>query len=270
MSHAVAEHPQDTHSPMGLPMPNGKLAMWLFLVTEIMFFTGLIGVYLLLRNGQPNARYPWPTPHDVHLTEWVGALNTFVLICSSLTVVLAHLALGKRNVRRATIYLGVTLALGCVFLVIKGFEYKAKFDHHILPGHIPERLDDNLNGARFIRQVEKELKAVVEHPAHAGAETASVEAWEKYLEGAKAELKSAGEAKTKIDADLKLEVGKLQAAKAGKDKIDAAEKTAEGSKTAADAKAQTAVETQVKQLVKDHPDLAAAADSGRCSRNYRP
>ena len=42
-----------------------SFGMWLFLVTEIMFFTGLIGTYVLLRNGQPNPRTePWPTPHD--------------------------------------------------------------------------------------------------------------------------------------------------------------------------------------------------------------
>ena len=54
MAHAVAEHPvpeYETKAHMGMPLPNGKLAMWLFLVTEIMFFTGLIGTYIILRNG---------------------------------------------------------------------------------------------------------------------------------------------------------------------------------------------------------------------------
>src|SRR5437764_6689716 len=105
MTQAVIDHPVKSevvpiHPPghMGLPLPNGKLAMWLFLVTEIMFFTGLIGVYIILRNGQPTGREPWPGPHDVHLVEWLGAVNTFVLICSSLTVGLAHHALAKKNV----------------------------------------------------------------------------------------------------------------------------------------------------------------------------
>src|SRR3989441_5210395 len=100
MAHAVAEHTE--HRPpehMGLPLSNGKLAMWLFLVTEIMFFTGLIGVYLILRNGQPTKAEPWPTPHQVHLVEWLGAFNTFVLICSSLTVVLAHYQIVRNNVK---------------------------------------------------------------------------------------------------------------------------------------------------------------------------
>ena len=64
--------------------------MWIFLVTEITFFTALIGTYMLLRNGQPTVNTPWPSPHDVHLIEAIGAFNTFVLICSSLTVVLCH------------------------------------------------------------------------------------------------------------------------------------------------------------------------------------
>ena len=146
---------QDAHDPkahMGLPLPHGKLAMWLFLVTEIMFFTAMIGTYAILRQGTPTAAsgYKWPTPHDVHLVEWIGAFNTFVLIASSLTVVLAHHAATKRNFKRATLYIGITLSLGVVFLVVKAVEYKSKFDHDILPGHIgetasPKKIDEKGN-----------------------------------------------------------------------------------------------------------------------------
>src|SRR6516165_7446918 len=129
MAHAVMD---ERPSTMGLPVSNGKLAMWLFLVTEIMFFTGMIGTYIILRNGMPTSNDPWPTPHDVHLVEIIGAFNTFVLICSSLTIVLAHLALHHGNTKRAVQYIGVTLALGCVFLVVKAYEYNAKFAHEIL------------------------------------------------------------------------------------------------------------------------------------------
>jgi cytochrome c oxidase subunit 3 len=151
---------------MGLPLPHGKLAMWLFLVTEIMFFTALIGTYMILRNGMPSSREPWPTPHDVHLVEWIGALNTFVLICSSLTVVLAHLALHHGNVKRATMYIGVTLALGGVFLVIKAYEYNAKFAHEILPSRVFEKLDGPM-GPEYLRHVEEQLKHTVEGHGHA-------------------------------------------------------------------------------------------------------
>jgi cytochrome c oxidase subunit 3 len=166
----------DTHDQpalhMGLPLPNGKLAMWIFLVTEIMFFTGLIGAYIVLRQSAPrlNGKTLWPAPHDVHLAEWAGAVNTFVLICSSLTVVLAHYALGKGDVKKATTFIGVTLALGIVFLGIKGWEYTAKFQHGILPGQIGDHLDPTLptysDGVayQYKDRIKAQLAHIVEHP----------------------------------------------------------------------------------------------------------
>jgi cytochrome c oxidase subunit 3 len=139
MAHAVHDEPQ-VH--MGMPLPTGKVAMWLFLVTEVMFFTGLIGTYLLLRNGQPTygGMAKWPTPSQVHLIEAIGAGNTFVLIVSSLTIVLAHWSLSKGDVKRAIWFVAITFALGAVFLVVKAFEYYSKYEHDILPGHIGEFL----------------------------------------------------------------------------------------------------------------------------------
>jgi cytochrome c oxidase subunit 3 len=168
MAHEVAEKP-DLH--MGLPLPNGKLALWIFLVTEITFFTALIGTYMLLRNGQPTKATPWPSPHDVHLIEWVGAFNTFVLICSSLTVVLCHWSLHEARkafdeftrralVRKAAIYLSVTLALGLVFLVVKAFEYKAKFEHEILPSRVFELKNDGPQSYKFVRHVKEQLEHI--------------------------------------------------------------------------------------------------------------
>ncbi len=166
MAHEVADH--DTKAHMGMPLPNGKLAIWLFLVTEITFFTAMIGTYMLIRNGQPNLGNPWPAPHDVHLVEWIGAFNTFVLICSSLSVVLAHWYLHeakkkqteaekKSMTNKAALCLGVTLALGCVFLGVKAVEYKSKFDHHLLPGRIFEKLDSP-KGYELVRVVKVELE----------------------------------------------------------------------------------------------------------------
>src|SRR5437868_14924160 len=132
------DHPK---SPMfayqpALPIPNGKTCLWLFLSTEIMFFAGLIGTYIVLRFGA----IAWPKPHDVHLSEPIGAINTFVLICSSVTVVLAHHALGRGRTRRALQYVAATLALGTTFLVIKAYEYYGKFQHDIIPGRMGETL----------------------------------------------------------------------------------------------------------------------------------
>jgi cytochrome c oxidase subunit 3 len=163
---------------MGVPVSNGKLAVWLFLVTEIMFFTGLIGTYIVLRNGTPTKADPWPTPHQVHLQEWIGALNTFVLICSSLTVVLAHAAIGRGDVRRAVTFLAVTLALGGVFLGIKAYEYQQKFSHQILPGHVfdfplhgPAQSDprqEGTQGVAYLGTIKNELEHLTEHPVEAG------------------------------------------------------------------------------------------------------
>jgi cytochrome c oxidase subunit 3 len=164
MAHAVHDEPI-LH--MGAPVPNGKLAMWIFLATEIMFFTGLIGTYIVLRNGTPTTSDAWPIPEQVHLIEWVGALNTFVLICSSVTVVLAHYSLTHGKNSRAVQYVGVTLALGTVFLVIKGFEYNAKFQHDILPGHVFDKLDGR-RGTEYVTAVRGQLQHIVEHPEQAG------------------------------------------------------------------------------------------------------
>jgi cytochrome c oxidase subunit 3 len=161
MAHAVADEPQAAH--MGLPLPNGKLAIWLFLVTEIMFFTALIGVYMLLRNGTPDKAHPWPTPHQVHLVEWIGAVNTFVLILSSLTVVLAHWAISRGNVTHATLYVAATLALGLVFLLIKAYEYNSKYQHLILPGYVGERLDNDALGERYKQRVAGQLDEALKH-----------------------------------------------------------------------------------------------------------
>src|SRR5689334_11657926 len=205
MATAHLEHDEpEVH--MGLPLPNGKLAMWLFLVTEIMFFTGLIGAYIVLRQSAPHRGGVslWPAPEQVHLVEWMGAVNTFVLICSSLTVVLAHWSLGKGDVRRAVTYIAVTLALGVVFLGIKAVEYKAKFDHGIMPGYIGDHLDPKLPfysdavAFQYKDRIKEQLKHIVEQSeagqSHASAEAlAEVKALALKL-GAIAPEKPAGEA----------------------------------------------------------------------------
>ena len=112
-----------------LPLLNGKLILWLFLSTEIMFFAALIGTYIVLRFGA----FVWPRPHEVHLSEPIGAFNTFVLICSSVTIVVS-LEMAKRNREGAAkFWLLITLVLGSVFLGVKAYEYNAKFAHGIYP-----------------------------------------------------------------------------------------------------------------------------------------
>src|SRR5262249_1720509 len=124
--------------------------------------TGLIGTYVVLRNGSPTSAAPWPMPRQVHLVEWIGALNTFVLICSSLTVVLAHYALVKGQTGQATTYVLITFALGGVFLVIKAVEYKPKWDHKILPGRVFDHRLDGPRGTEYVKKVSGELRENIE------------------------------------------------------------------------------------------------------------
>lgn len=129
MSHDDHAHaPKFDYQP-ALPISLGKTFMWLFLSTEIMFFAALIGVFIVVRFGAVS----WPSTHDVHLVELMGFLNTFVLICSSVTVVLALEAAKNDHASAAKGWMFLTLLLGVVFLGIKMIEYKAKFSHGIYP-----------------------------------------------------------------------------------------------------------------------------------------
>jgi cytochrome c oxidase subunit III len=106
------------------------LGMWVFLVTEVLFFGGLFTVYLVYRSWYPDAFAA--ASHELDIT--LGTINTAVLITSSLTMALAvHAAqLGER--RRLMMFLVVTMALGATFLGIKGVEYYHKFAEHHVPG----------------------------------------------------------------------------------------------------------------------------------------
>jgi cytochrome c oxidase subunit III len=106
-----------------------NLGMWLFLVTEVMFFGGLFAAYTVYRTRYFDGFAEASRNLDIVL----GGINTVVLICSSLTMALAvHAAqLGKR--RSIVTFLLLTLLLGSVFLGIKGVEYAHKFEEHLVP-----------------------------------------------------------------------------------------------------------------------------------------
>ena len=113
MTHATTATPAKIPLRMGVAIPNGKLGMWLFLGTEIMFFTAFIGTYIVVRLGSPG----WPTDTNVtHIKIFWGGLNTFVLILSSYFVVLAHEAMNLRKVMTARSWARATTALACVVL----------------------------------------------------------------------------------------------------------------------------------------------------------
>jgi cytochrome c oxidase subunit III len=109
---------------------SSTLGMWVFLVTELMFFGGMFGGYTVYRNMYPDAFAS--TSHFMNVP--IGAINTGVLIFSSFTMVMAvrSAQLGQKKVLIA--FLIFTLLLGCVFLTLKYVEYHEKWVDHHIPG----------------------------------------------------------------------------------------------------------------------------------------
>ena len=106
-----------------------RLGMWLFLVTEMVLFGGLFIAYSYMRH-----KYPVEFHHGgAELNATLGVINTLVLLTSSLTVVLAIVAIQRAEKSRALAFLSTTLGLGVTFLIIKSFEWSAKFHHGLYP-----------------------------------------------------------------------------------------------------------------------------------------
>lgn len=107
---------------------NPKVGIWLFLASEVMLFGALFASYILLRVSAPE----WPHGSTI-LNVPLATLNTIVLISSSVTMVMSWASLMRKQFGKFRMYMGGTVLLGLAFLCIKGFEYGAKFHHHLLP-----------------------------------------------------------------------------------------------------------------------------------------
>ncbi|MDQ3193788.1 MAG: cytochrome c oxidase subunit 3 family protein [Bacteroidota bacterium] len=118
--HEVHVHRDDFGSKMGL---------WLFLLTEILLFGGLFLLYAGYRFKYPDGFAAAAAELDVVM----GAINTVVLLTSSLTIVLGIVALQKNNLKLSMFFLWATVFCGLIFLVNKYFEWGAKFHHGIYP-----------------------------------------------------------------------------------------------------------------------------------------
>lgn len=110
-------------------LTNGKLGIWLFLASEVLLFGALFSSYILLRTAAP----VWPPDGSPKLNVPLGMINTFILIGSSVTMVMSWAMLKINRFEAFQRYLLFTLLLATAFLVIKGFEYGAKFSHHQYP-----------------------------------------------------------------------------------------------------------------------------------------
>jgi cytochrome c oxidase subunit 3 len=127
-AHHDFEIPFIVHPRPDTGLYNGKLGIWLFLASEVMLFGALFSSLVLLRTSAPD----WPKGWEI-LNIPLATLNTFILISSSVTVVLAWANLRLGNLKKAKIFLTLTLLCGLGFMIIKAIEYGTKFSHHQYP-----------------------------------------------------------------------------------------------------------------------------------------
>src|SRR5258705_3922035 len=99
-------------------MPTGRLAVWWVIASEIVIFGGIIASYVMHRLAHDAF-----AQQAAHTNTWIGAFNTFVLLTSSLSAVLAHKAADHGDGKKAARFLGLTILGGGVFLVVKAFEW---------------------------------------------------------------------------------------------------------------------------------------------------
>ena len=137
MAHPAVLQPPAEAEP-GSGVYNEKLGMWVFLLSEVMFFTALIGSYIILRFGHPEA---WAAPGKV-LNIPVTAVNTFLLICSSVTMVKAYAGAVDGKQEALKLWLVLTVIIGASFVGIQVYEYF----HLIEKGFIPSQ---GLYGSTF-------------------------------------------------------------------------------------------------------------------------
>jgi len=129
-SHTETAELREQFETPGQQKEVSTLGMWIFLVTEVMFFGGLFLAYAIYRREFASAFAVASNTLDVV----VGAVNTAVLLCSSFTMVLAVRA-AQIGSRKALIwFLILTIVLGGVFLVVKAYEWNLKFEEHHVPG----------------------------------------------------------------------------------------------------------------------------------------
>ncbi len=134
MEHAADAHGHGAEDHVAA-FERARMAMWLFLASEIMMFGAFIAAYVVLWMAAPDQAHDGPeTAFSKHHLSWkIACFNTAVLILSSFTMVKAVQAISKGNRARCEDFMIATAALGALFLGVKGYEYSLKFADGIGP-----------------------------------------------------------------------------------------------------------------------------------------
>ena len=122
--------PYTTEARPDTGLYNAKLGIWLFLASEVMLFGALFSSYVLLRTGAPAGTWHYGREF---LNVPLATLNTVLLIASSVTMVMSWASLKLNDFKKFRMYMGLTFLAGLGFLIVKAFEYGAKFQHGYLP-----------------------------------------------------------------------------------------------------------------------------------------
>ena len=136
MEHATTlDHTEDVYEPSLTPDSMGKLGMWIFLVGDTMSFGALLAAYAALRAGA--GIVGWVPPDEILGINLTAAM-TFLLICSSVTMVKALESIQNGNVSRMCLFLGLTIAGGIIFLGLQAYEWTHLIKHGLTLTGIPE------------------------------------------------------------------------------------------------------------------------------------
>lgn len=134
----ASDHTKHHFATIDQQMDADTLGMWTFLITEVLFFGGMFAAYAVYREMFPLAF----AATSEFMNVKIGAANTAVLICSSLTMAMAVRSAQISKTSHLIRYLFGTLFFGSIFLIVKAFEYHAKYVEHLIPG--PNFHPDNL------------------------------------------------------------------------------------------------------------------------------
>ncbi|GMR12967.1 MAG: heme-copper oxidase subunit III [Gemmatimonadota bacterium] len=146
MNHSATAVMDNRHPMPGMQVYNLKLGMWIFLLSEVMFFTSLIGSYIILRFAHPEH---WTQP-GVILNVPLTAVNTFLLICSSVTMVKAFVAIEQGDQKGLKLWLLATILIGASFVGIQVVEYTKLIHEGFVPSFSAYAAEGgNLYGATF-------------------------------------------------------------------------------------------------------------------------
>ncbi len=146
MNHSATAVMDNRHPMPGMQVYNLKLGMWIFLLSEVMFFTSLIGSYIILRFAHPEH---WADP-GVVLAVPLTAVNTFLLICSSVTMVKAFASIEQGDQKGLKLWLLATIMIGATFVGIQAFEYAHLAHEGFVPNFAAYTAEGgNLYGATF-------------------------------------------------------------------------------------------------------------------------